>query len=206
MVGASVPADVAEFPIPVDLDAFWVELRARLAADLSALNRELTHLFGAWVIQGETIASIGIGPVHFALRARWVSDAVTAGVLTESHASRLLQHWQRGGTLDPEPTEGIDGYAPKEIANAVGSCPWVCAVRVFGHTHTRSQQKALLAAHIALAAISLGWDTPSQQANETGLIYEIGPERSRHTVTLCNDFIVEISSQSVSRRGRFLTV
>lgn len=206
IIGVSIPADVTEFPIPVDSDAFLVALRARLATDLLALNRELTHVFGAWVIQGDTIATIDIGPVHFALRARWVSDAVTAGVVTESHASRLLQHWQRGGTLDTGPTEGIDGYTPREIADAVGSCPWVCAVRVFGHTHTRSQQKALLAAHIALAAISLGWETPSQQAKETGLIYEIGPGRSRYTVTFSNDCIVEAGSYSVLRLGRFLTM
>jgi hypothetical protein len=206
IVGASIPADATEFPIPVDPDAFLVVLRARLAADLSELNRELTHLFGAWVIQGNTIASIGIGPVQFSLRARWVSDAIAAGVLTESQASHLLQYWQRGGTLDPDPAGGFDGYKTKEIADAVGPCPWVCAVRVFGHTHTRSQQKALLAAHIALAAISLGWDTPSQQAKETGLVYEIGPERSRHTVTFSDDFVVETSSQSVLRRGRFLNM
>ena len=85
-----------------------------------------------------------------------------------------------------------------------GPCPWVCEVRVFGHTHTRSQQKALLAAQIALAAISLAWDTPSQQTKETGLIYEIGPERSRHTITFSKASVVETGSHSVLRLGRFL--
>jgi hypothetical protein len=163
IIVASAPADATEFTIPSDSESFLVALRKRLAADLLELNRELTHLFGAWVIQGNTIASIRIGPVQFSLRARWVSDAVAAGVLSESRAAQLLQYWQRGGTIDSDLAEGIDRFRSRGIADAVGPCPWVCEVRVFGHTHTRSQQKALLAAQIALATISLAWDTPSQQ-------------------------------------------
>lgn len=206
IIVASAPADATEFTIPSDSESFLVTLRERLAADLLVLNRELTHVFGAWVIQGNTIASIRIGPVQFSLRARWVSDAVAAGVLSESRAAHLLQHWQLGATIDSDLAEGIDRFGSRGIADAVGPCPWVCEVRVFGHTHTRSQQKALLAAQIALAAISLAWDTPSQQTKETGLIYEIGPERSRHTITFSKASVVETGSHSVLRLGRFLTI
>ncbi len=204
IIVASAPADATEFTIPSDSESFLVTLRERLAADLLVLNRELTHVFGAWVIQGNTIASIRIGPVQFSLRARWVSDAVAAGVLSESRAAHLLQHWQLGATINSDLAEGIDRFGSRGIADAVGPCPWVCEVRVFGHTHTRSQQKALLAAQIALAAISLAWDTPSQQTKETGLIYEIGPERSRHTITFSKASVVETGSHSVLRLGRFL--
>jgi hypothetical protein len=128
VISASAPAGATEFPIPADPDAFWVALRERLAQDLTKLNRELTHLFGAWVIQGDTIPTIDIGPVRFSLRAQWVRDAVASGVLTESQASRLFHYWEHGGRIDPDPVEGIDGYKVKEITDAVGPCPWVCAV------------------------------------------------------------------------------
>jgi hypothetical protein len=206
IIVASAPADATEFTIPLEPDSFLIALRQRMAADLSELDRELTHLFGAWVIQGDTITLIRIGPVQFSLRSRWVSDAVVAGLITEGEASHLLQYWQRGGPIDSDLAQGIDGDRTTGIAGAVGPCPWVCAVQVFGHTHTRSQQKALLAAHIALAAISLAWDTPSQQARESGLIYSIGPERSRHTITFSKASVVETGSHSVQRLGRFLTI
>jgi hypothetical protein len=79
---------------------------------------------------------------------------------------------------------------------------------VAGHTDARSRQKALLAARIALAAISLAWETPSQQAehNGTGLIYELGPAYSRNTVTFSNGSLAATSHQSVLRLGRFLTM
>jgi hypothetical protein len=149
IIVVSAPADETEFTIPSDSESFLVILRERLAADLLVLNRELTHVFGAWVIQGNTIASIRIGPVQFSLRARWVSDAVAAGVLSESRAAHLLQHWQRGATIDSDLAEGIDRFRSRGIADAVGPFPWVCEVRVFGHTHTRSQQKALLVGRVA---------------------------------------------------------
>jgi hypothetical protein len=205
VISASASAGATELAIPADPDAFWIALRDQLAGDLKELNRELAHLFGAWVIQGDTIPSIDIGPVRFSLRAQWVRDAVAAGVLTESRASRLSYHWEHGGTVDPDAAEGIEGYTVKEIADAVGPCPWVCAVRVYGHTHTRSRQKALLAARITLAAISLAWDDPSHQAKETGLIYDIGPHRIRHTVMLGNHF-VGADHESLRRLGRFLTI
>jgi len=170
VVTASMSADATEFPIPTDPAAFWVALREQLAVDLIKLNRELTHLFGAWVVQGDSIPSVDIWPVRFSLRAQWVHAAVASGMLTESQARRLSHYWEHGGSIDPDPAQGIDGYKVREITDAVGPCPWVCAVRVFGHTHTRSRQKALLAARIAFATISLAWNVPSQQAKETGLI------------------------------------
>ena len=206
VIGASAPAGATELSIPADIDAFWVALREQLARELTKLNRELTHLFGAWVVQGDTIPFMDIGPLRFSLRTQWVRDAVAAGVLTEIQASRLSHCWENGGTIDPDPAEGVDGRRVREIADAVGPCPWVCAIRVFGHTHTRSRQKALLAARIAFAAISLAWDAPSQQAKETGLIYDIGPWRTCQTVMFEKDFFAGASLEKVSRLGRFLTV
>jgi Apea-like HEPN len=109
-------------------------------------------------------------------------------------------------TIDLE--QGLGGWAIREIAAAIGPCPWVCEIKVLGHTDGRSRQKALLAARIALSAISLAWQTPSQQAarNGTGLVYELGPAHSRDTVTFQNGSLALASHQSVLRLGRFLTM
>jgi hypothetical protein len=93
IISKSAPNGATEFPIPDDPNAFWVALRTQLTLDLTKLDRELTHLFGAWVIQGDTIKFVDIGPVRFSLRAQWVSDAVAAGVLTESQAPFLVRLW-----------------------------------------------------------------------------------------------------------------
>ena len=63
-------------------------------------------------------------------------------------------------------------------------------------------------ARIALAAISLSWQTPSQQAERkgTGLIYDLGPARSRDTVTFQDGSFANASHKSVLRLGRFLTM
>lgn len=206
VLSASAAEGTTEFPIPTDPTAFWVALREQLKRDLADLNRELTHLFGAWVVQGDAIPSIDIGPVRFSLRAQWVYDAVAVGILSDSQAFRLTHYWEHGGTIDPDPTEGNNGFTVEWIADAVGPCPWICAVRVVGHTDTRSRQKALLAARIAFAAISLAWKVPSERAKETGLIFDIGPHRTRHTFTLRNDAVPGAYLESAFRLGRHLPI
>jgi hypothetical protein len=208
VIGASTAAGATEFPIPTDPEAFWTELRVQLASDIAQLSGKRTHLFGAWVIQGAAIPFIAVGPCRFSLRGQWLQEAVAEGLLNKSQASRLRDYWNYGSPIDQDPAHGLDGWIIKEIAEAVGQCPWVCEIQLSGHTDARSRQRALLAVRIALSAISLAWQTPSQQAERkgTGLIYVIGPEHSRDTVTFRNGSLAVVSHESVLRLGRFLTM
>jgi hypothetical protein len=208
VISGSLSSEATDFPIPADPQTFWTALRAQLASDIGQLNQNRIHLFGAWVIQGASIPQIAVGPCRFSIREHWIEGAAAEGLLTRSQASSLRDYWNHGATIDRGPEQGPNGRIIREIADAVGPCPWVCEIKVLGHTDGRSRQKALLAVRIALSAISLAWQTPSQQAarNGTGLIYELGPAHIRDTVTFQNGSFAVASHQSVLRLGRFLTM
>lgn len=204
VIGSSTSAEAREFTIPDDVSLFKIALRRQLKQDVEELNCELTHLFGAWVIQGDAIPVLDIGPVQFSLRAHWVQDSVAADILTADQASALFHYWENGGPTRSF-TEDIDWININEIIEALGPCPWVCAVRVRGHAQARSRERALYAARIALAAISLAWNPASKSAKETGLIYDIGKRRIRNSVIFKNGSFAGSWSESVLRRGHFLS-
>ena len=108
--------------------------------------------------------------------------------------------------VNANPSDAGDSRKVEEIAEAVGPCPWVCSVRVFGHSSEWSCQKGVLAARIAFAAISLAWNTPSNQAQQTGLIYDIGPYRVRHSAMFNQDLFVGGGWEKVLRIGRSMRV
>jgi hypothetical protein len=62
VIGDSVPTEGTQFPIPDDPQMFWIALRDQLTRDITKLNLKRTHLFGAWVIQGDSIPVIAVGP------------------------------------------------------------------------------------------------------------------------------------------------
>jgi hypothetical protein len=142
------------------------------------------------------------------MREQWLNAALGTGRLTTSQVDRLAHHWRHGGKIESNSADGLDQLTLSGIVDAVGPCPWICEVHVFGHTQGRSREKALLAARIALAAISLAWVKPSQQGkrNGTGLFYDMGPAHSRHTIMFRDGSYAGASHESVLRLGRFLTM
>ena len=204
-IGSVMSTSSQAIEFPADLKVFWSGLRQKLAADLAELDRELTHLFGAWVIQGDTLKSIDIGPVRFSMRTIWASDALSAGFLRGAEASGLLNHWQFERAIDTFATDDYDAFKVMLVAGAVGPCPWICSVRISGHSEVQSSQKGLLAARIALATISLQWAHPSEQVEYTGLLYDVGPPRSRQTAMFGDDLFASALGENALRLGLFLS-
>src|SRR3546814_4792590 len=65
---------------------------------------------------------------------------------------------------------------------AVGGCPVVCSVATEGLSGRYIQEKGLLAARLAMTAISLTWHQPSEGLRWMNLLYD--RRRShRHTVS-----------------------
>jgi hypothetical protein len=130
IIGASVLPGALEFLIPTDAGAFWVSLREQLVRDLAKLDRELTHLFGAWLIQGDAIASVDVGPVRFSLRTQWLSDAVAADILTEDQAHRLCHYWEQGVAIDSPRALTItrSRRPPTRLVHVLGFAQFECSV------------------------------------------------------------------------------
>jgi hypothetical protein len=91
-----------------------------------------------------------------------------------------------------------------DLIETVGSCSWICTVDVRGHSAARSREKALIAARVALATIGLAWQIPSASARETGLLFDLGPARSRTTLAYSGGQFVGSSRDSLMRLGRYL--
>jgi hypothetical protein len=137
------------------------------------------------------------------LRDSWRAEARAGGVLDVDDEGRLIHHWS-GGALVVNEEKGFDGNSIKEIAEAIGPCPWVCSVKIEGYTHARSRQKAILAARVGIATIALGWNQPSLQAAQTGLLYDTGLTRNRTTVMFNGSIFVGTNHEKLVRTGRFL--
>jgi Apea-like HEPN len=199
-----VKEDVLEFSIPSDIQLFKRNLREKIEIATNELNCSRTYLFGAWVIQGDAVSSIELGPVHFLLRERWIQEAVKAGLITEAQSARILKRWREKPAKAHNKKYTKSRSRENDIIDTIGPCPWACKITVVGHSDERSQEKAIIAARIALAAISLSWDRQTSTSRETGLLFDLGPYRTRTIVAYAGDQIVKSLRQSVLRLGWFL--
>jgi hypothetical protein len=204
LLAANTDDATTKFDIPTDAITFKRDLRQCIENKFSQLRINRTHLFGAWVLQGEAIPSLVIGPVRFLLRDLWLEEVVKSGLVTQIRADRISSLWKE---VNPErgKINDINDAWDDAVADSVGPCPWVCVVDVSGHSDERSREKAILAARIGLATIGLSWNRPSRETRQTGLLFDLGPHRSRATVAYRGDKFISANHESVLRLGRFLS-
>jgi hypothetical protein len=51
IISASTISEATTFWIPTDAEAFWTSLREQIVQGRTELDYELTHVFGAWLVQ-----------------------------------------------------------------------------------------------------------------------------------------------------------
>jgi len=149
-------------------DEFYRTLRCRIKAEAEALANLRTHLFGCHLSMLPDFPALSIGPVTFKKRLDWVARAQEDGRLDPSDAAALSDHWQNGQSGGSSPTQSAQG-----IIEAVGEAAFVCSVdinRPMGQE--AGHNAALMAARLALTAISLGFCTPSKALREMFLTWD----------------------------------
>jgi hypothetical protein len=73
----------------------------------------------------------------------------------------------------------FDAMRERDVRNAVGECSYVCSVRAQDLASGAGRLKARAAAHLAMTAIALRWQTPSRALAGFNLLIDPGVRRQR---------------------------
>ncbi len=164
-----------------------------LAERIAGHNRPIDLTLGCYLIEGDEPYPLQVGPVIFETREAWRQRMFAAGKLSPTTSRRLYARWN--GKRLRKRKRSFDSAAEDDIVEAVGNCPVVCSVATDGLSGKYIQEKGLLAARLAMAAISLIWHRPSEGLGWMNLLYD--RRRShRHTVLFGSGTNVGSSSES----------
>jgi hypothetical protein len=168
----------------VDQNATQVlnDVEATLAREVEwiAEKGQREYAFGCTLFSYNDIAPFDVGPVRFEPRKIWLdrkaSDGrwvrvesggrltrftrrIADGSISKIARRRIIKTWQGLKLKKRKPS--ADSRNERHIVEAIGRCSYVCSVRVPGFGGEAGQEKAVISARLALAAVSLLWETPS---------------------------------------------
>ena len=150
---------------------------ATIQDEIDSRKKDTGLLVGCWLFEDLSAYPITLGPVAFQPRLAWLGRQILAGNLSKTTARRLQKTWS--GERVGRRKSGWDSYKERAIGDAIDRCPIICQVTTHGLSSDLVRQKGLLAARIAMAALSLPWQNSQQALERMNLIYD-GPPRSRH--------------------------
>lgn len=163
-----------------------------LSEQIERHNRAIAITLGCHLIEGEEPFPIEIGPVLFETRECWRQRMSAAGKLSLTTARRLHAHWS--GRPPKKRKRSFDEDAERSVLDAIGQCPIVCSVATEGLSGKYVQEKGLLAARLAMSAISLTWQQPSEGLRWMNLLFDRRLSH-RHTVLFGSGRMVGANSE-----------
>lgn len=149
----------------IDLDDDCAENAARVIASVQAqlattpATSDCEHGFGCTLFGNVDVAAFEIGPVRFEPREAWLSRKEASGDVSATTARRLRKWW--AGKKLAKRKQGIEAIRERDVQDAIADCPYVCSVSTIGLASEAGRLKAQIAAHMAMAAVSLRWEIPS---------------------------------------------
>lgn len=155
---------------------------ASVRAQLATVNspHECEHAFGCTLFSTFDVGAFSVGPVTFEPRNAWLSRKTREGDVSKITARRVGVFWS--GTKLRKRKHGIDATRERDVLDAIGSCPYVCSVRTRGLASEAGRLKAQTAAHMAMAAVALRWQSPSSVLGGFRLLVDQGTRWQRSLV------------------------
>ncbi len=126
--------------------------------------------FGCTLFGNTAIQPFTIGPVRFEPRLDWLERKHQDGEISAITRRRVEQAWT--GKYIGKQKLSYDSIGETGILDAVGSCHFVCSIATNGLASESGREKALTAAHLATASISLLWQTPSRALEGMNLLFD----------------------------------
>ncbi|MEQ9575826.1 MAG: hypothetical protein RLN77_09620, partial [Rhodospirillales bacterium] len=179
-ISKNVDSVLNDVDTAIDRDTTWISTRGQ---------RE--YAFGCTLFSFDDVAPFAIGPVRFEPRPIWLdrkaSDGRSArigsggrierfghniadGAISKIMKRRIIRAWQGQKLRTRKPS--ADSVFEQSVLEAIGKCPYVCSVKVSGLGDKAGEDKALLAARLALTTISLNWEKPSAALNGLNLRFD----------------------------------
>ena len=168
----------------------------------------LEYAFGCTLFTFTDFPPFDIGPVRFEPREIWLdrkaSDGRSArisrggrierfghqigdGPISKVAKRRILRAWRGQKPKGRKPS--VDSHNERDIIEAIGDCPYVCSVKMPGFGDKAGQDKALLAARLALTTISLIWQIPSKALDGLNLLFD-REMRGRSLLSFTSDGLI----------------
>jgi hypothetical protein len=151
-----------------------------IAKEVEYLKRDTALVVGCWLFEDATLYPLAIGPVRFQTREGWIDEAERAGEVSRTTARRLRRLWAGERPRSRRPTSQ-DGWDEISVVEAIGRAPIACGVLFNGLSSKLLLEKGLLTARLAMTALSLMWERPSQVLEWMNLLYD-GDRYQRHYV------------------------
>jgi hypothetical protein len=170
---------------------------------VDALNSIVANLnpreyaFGTTLFSNSDISLFPIGPVTFEPRLTWLDRKATEGDVTVVTQRRVKRIW--GGSRAGPRKDGRDKLREGDILKAIGSCKYVCTVKLSSAFATEAGlETALTAARLALTCAALAFETPSETLRGFDLHYD-GPIHIQSALLFVPGKII-LSGSRLSRR------
>jgi hypothetical protein len=154
------------------------------------------YSFGLTLFSGNEIDAFQIGPVRFEPRTEWLDRKSADGAVTSITRRRVLQTWQ--GNRLRKRKSSTDSERERDIVSAIGNCSWVVSVSTTGLANDAGKQRALTAARMATAAVSLLWAKPSQVLDGVNLLVDRSIRREK-VLTFSPGRIILAGSRLIGR-------
>ena len=195
----------ASSDIDADIDTLRLQVqslvRDNLKIELSTIDHSADLVLGCWVLTGDDVPDLHIGPVIITSRDQWLNISEMADIVTPIEARRIRSHWAGKKTKKRKPS--MDCYREPGIIDAIGNTQTVCVVETAGLTPKVAEEKGLLAARLSLAVLALTWETPSRAIERMGLLLDGGPRR-QHTIAISAAGFISTFSGTLGMRGHFV--
>lgn len=130
--------------------------------------QEREFVFGCHFSKIPDLEPFSIGPVRFEPRAMWLERAHLEERVSRVSTSRISRAWQ-GKRLRAR-VSSRDASVEHSILRTVGDGDYICSVSIGLAGSEAGLQKSLIAARLALAAVALGFDQPSQALRDMVLV------------------------------------
>lgn len=172
--------------VTIDLDDDCAKNSATVIASVQTqlattpATSDCEHAFGCTLFGNADVAAFEIGPVLFEPRETWLGRKEAAGDVSATTARRLRKWWT--GKKLAKRKQGVEATRERDLQDAIADCPYVCSVSTIGLAEEAGRIKAQIAAHMAMAAISLRWEIPSRALSGFRLLVDPPVRRQRSLV------------------------
>ena len=141
-----------------------------LHEQLQQHHRPIDLTVGCHLLDGDDAYPIRVGPVIFETRRQWQQRMVAEDKLSSVTARRIAARWRGRPLGKRKPSH--DSQREKAILDAIDGCPTICTVETDGLSTKYIHEKGLLAARLAMTAVSMLWIHPSKGLEWMNLLYD----------------------------------
>lgn len=162
----------------VDLDKPTDMLTANVKTGVEkALHRRIAHhhkalelILGCHLFDGDAAYPMTVGPVRFETRDQCIERIERNGQISATTARRLRSHWNGRKPRKRKPSR--ESQREQALLKSIGDGRVACTITTDGLSLQMQKEKGLLAARMAMTAVSLMWVRPSEGLAWMNLLYD----------------------------------